>query len=210
MLTVATMLWNTNKHSQAFSRCYNELWVMRLYCGFARNLTLPFRFVLFTDRPRELAPAVEQMPIATDPPTYAAYIEPFRLNCPMILVGLDTVIIGNIDGLAQYCLTASQVALPRDPFQPSTVCNGVALVPAGNRRIYDEWHGENDMEWLRGQREIALIDALFPGQVVSYKGRVREKGLGDARIVYFHGAQKPHELALDWINRHWRCWPEAA
>lgn len=58
------------------------------------------------------------------------------------------------------------------------------------------------MDWLRRQPH-AVIDDLFPGQVVSYKGHVMQHGLGDARIVYFHGFEKPHELHLEWINRNW-------
>jgi hypothetical protein len=50
-----------------------------------------------------------------------------------------------------------------------------------------------------------VIDDLFPGQVVSYKGEVKKHGLTDAtRIVYFHGQDKPHELPhVGWIARHW-------
>ena len=204
MLTVATLLWDANEKSQPFSRCYDETWVEKLYRGFGRNLTQPFRLVLFSDRRREFGEPIEQRPLSSVRPGYADCIEPFRLGVPMILVGLDTIIVGNIDHLAGYCFSADQVALPRDPYAPERSCNGVALVPAGQERIYRDWRGENDMEWLRLQPHV-FVDDLFPGQVVSFKGSVRDRGLGDARIVYFHGVPKANELEhLPWVREHWQ------
>lgn len=122
----------------------------------------------------------------------------------MILVGLDTIIVGNIDRYADYCLTASKIALPRDPYKPERSINGVALVPAGQKAVFDNWSGENDMEWMRKQ-DTVFIDDLFPGEVLSLKAhRIRDVGIGDARIIYFHGRPKAHELMhLDWVRKHW-------
>jgi hypothetical protein len=216
MLKVVTLLWDANEHSQDFSQCYDESWVGKLYDSFARNLTRRYQFVLFTDRYRSSLGNrdVMQILLDSDVPSYGACIEPYRLNDPMILVGLDTIVTGNIDHLADYCRTSSILALPTDPFHPVTVCNGVALVPAGNRQVYERWNGENDMQWMRSQR-YKVIDALWPGHVVSYKGHAKGYGLRDARIVYFHGHEKPHELMaaaerneggpeIEWIAKHWR------
>ncbi len=122
----------------------------------------------------------------------------------MILCGLDTVVVGNIDHLADYCLNEKVLALPEDPNHRGTgrVCNGVSLIPGGYQCIYRNWNGENDMAHLQNQRHI-LIDGLFPGAVVYYKCDVKRNGLGDARIVYFHGDQKPHEIDDPFIKEHW-------
>src|SRR6185312_8769524 len=114
----------------------------------------------------------------------------------------DTVVTGDVSHLANYCMTAKKIALPRDPYQPDISCNGVALIPAGQQHIYRNWRGENDMEWVR-KHPHDLIDDLFPSQVVSYKAHVKKNGIGDARIVYFHGYEKPHEVKEHWINQHW-------
>lgn len=203
MITIATLLWDANGGSQHFSKMYDESWVCRLLQGFQRNLSLPFRFVLFTDRERHLPAEVIQQRMTAKQPSYGDCIEPYRLNMPMILVGLDTVITGPVNHLATYCMVADKIALPRDPYSPERCCNGVALVPAGQREVYDDWRGENDMAWLRARPHV-FIDDLFPGQVVSYKGQVKKNGLGDARIVYFHGNEKPRELTdQPWIRKHW-------
>jgi hypothetical protein len=60
------------------------------------------------------------------------------------------------------------------------------------------------MEWVR-RFPHAYLDDDFPGQVVSYKGHVEKKGIGDARIVYFHGERKPHQLPdHPLVREHWR------
>lgn len=204
MITVATLLWAPNRKSQRFSTMYSEAWVEKLYRGFARNLTAPFNFVCYVDRERQFAEPITQRPIKSREPGYGDCIQPYEMGVPMILVGLDTVVTGNVDHLADYCLTAETIALPRDPYMLSRACNGVALVPAGQQAVATSWAGQNDMEHMRAQPHV-FLDDLWPGQVVSYKGSVRGKSLGDARIVFFHGPDKPHELLwLDWIKAHWK------
>lgn len=204
MLYVATCLWQHNAKSQPFSRGYSEEWVEKLYRGFRRNLTRPFLFICFTDRHREFKEPILQEQLLTRNPDYGCFIEPFRLNVPMILVGLDTIVVGNIDHMADYCLSETMVALPRNPYRPEQSINGVALVPAGNRGIFDQWAGENDMEWLR-RFPNKWVDDLWPGKVLSLKAHdVRRKGLQGASIIYMHGNPKPNELMhLDWVREHW-------
>jgi len=205
MLHIGTCLWDSNSKSQPFSRCYTEEWVEKLYRGFKRNLSHPFKFACFTDRPRAFSEPIFQKRLVTPVPSYGCFIEPFRLDVPMILVGLDTIIVGNIDHMANYCLTETELALPRDPYQPDRSINGVALIPAGHKAIFDDWRNENDMEWLR-RFPNAWIDDLFPGEVLSIKFHdVRRKGLQGASIIYAHGRPKQNELTgHDWVRDHWR------
>ena len=203
MITVATLFWQANRKGQAYSSMYDTSWVEKLYRGVARNLTQPFDFVCYVDRAYAFAEPINTRQIRSEVPSYADCVQPFEMGVPMILMGLDTVITGPIDHLADYCLTADTIALPRDPYRPSRACNGVCLVPEGNEHVFTAWNGENDMDWMRKQEHV-LIDDLFPGQVQSFKGAVRDQGLGDTRICYFHGAEKPHELAEPWIAEHWR------
>lgn len=204
MITVATLLWDANSQSLNTSRCYSEAWVEKLYRGFSRNLTKPFRFVCYSEKARAFAEPIECIETLPASPGYGDCIKPYELNEPMILVGLDTIVTGKIDHLADYCLTAKFIGLPRDPYHPSRSCNGVALVPGGYGHVWTSWVGENDMEHMRAQEHV-FLDDLFPGQVVSYKGRARDQGLGDARIVYFHGNEKPHQAGMPaWVAEHWR------
>ncbi len=203
MLYVTTPFWKPNHASYNFSRCYDESWVEKLYRGFKRNLTKDFTFLVFVDEFRQFKePAIGQVKLQHRPIGYGSCIEPYKLGEPMILVGLDTVITGNIDHFADYCLTETKIAVPKDPYAEGKSCNGVALVPKGNQDVFTGWSGQNDMEWIRSKRTECLDD-LFPGQVKSYKAHVRENELGDARIVYFHGKPKMHEIDDPQILRHW-------
>lgn len=205
-ITIATLLWSPTTTSFHYSRCYTEEWVDKLYRGFARNLTRPMRFVCFADKLRTFKEPIEQVLIDGEP-DYSSCIQPYKLNVPMILVGLDTIVTGNCDELADYCFYGDRVAVPIDPFYPDKLCDGVHLVPAGMKaRMYDAHKGENDMEWVRAQADqMAVIDRLFPGQVRSFKGFVEKHGLDDTRIVFFHGEKKAHELGhIGWIERAWR------
>lgn len=203
MITIATLFWQPNWRSLSFSSMYDESWVEKLYRGFERNLSVPFEFVCYTDRDRRYSEPIKSRRIRSKEPGYADCIQPYEMNKPMILVGLDTVITGNIDHLAEYALTEAKLALPRDPYQPARACNGVALVPRWHSYLAYTHSGENDMDWLRAHPHV-FIDDLFPGQVQSYKGAVRDSGLGDSRIVYFHGHEKPHEVDDAWVQEHWR------
>jgi hypothetical protein len=206
MLIVSTCLWDANDASHAFSRCYDESWANKLFAGFRRNLNRDFRFVVYTDRKRRFAKGIEQRRLSMKEPHYGACIEPFASDEAQIFCGLDTVIVGNCDHLADYCLTADKPAVPKDPFYPELTTNSVVLAPKGCRAmLFDGWSGQNDMDWIRS-RDCALTDTLFPRQIASYKGRVQWVGIEDeTRIVFFHGVRKPHELdRIDFIKEHWR------
>ncbi len=213
MITIATLLWDWNERSEHFSRCYSEIWVDKLYRQCARNLTVPFQFVCFTDRKRAFKQKVksELMTGRYRRISYGDCIEPFRLGVPMILMGLDTVILRNIDHLVRWTLDPLHegiIALPRDPYNTHQACNGVVLVPGNRNDIWNGWAGHNDMEYLRGFRHV-YIDDVFPGSVVSYKGHVlgetpwvmngckggkEPKGFDGVDICYLHGRPKQHEL----------------
>lgn len=214
MINIACAFWDANKLSKQFSRHYTEADVCALYRGFQKHLSVPFRFICWSEKERDYAePAIEQRRLADERPSYGSLTQCYELNEPTIMVGLDTIIVGNCDHLAAYCVGAEKPAVPIDPFKPETVCNGVSLVPGGNAWLWAEWPGNNDMDWIRDNWKAARIDTIdrhFPGQVVSYKAEVRERGLADeTRIVYFHGQLKPHELPhVGWIARHWDYRPE--
>jgi hypothetical protein len=205
-LHVACCLWDANLNSREFSRRYDETWVEKLYSMFRRNLTVPFKFVVFTDRERSyLESRIYQIKLTADVPDYGSMIEPFRLNEPSIVVGLDTVVLGNIDQMARYCLTGDKVAIPNHPSIKGKKINPIALVPKGNRGIFDRWCGENDMDWLQ-QQDTVPTDLFWPGQILSLKLHdVRRKGTQGGKIIYFHGEPKADSmLHVDWVREHWR------
>lgn len=213
MITIATLLWDANEYTPELSKGYDESWAEKLYRAAKRHLTQPFRMIVWTERERVFREPIEQRRLAAKKPTFASCIEPYALDEPMILMGLDTIICGNIDEMANYALGGGELAVPRDPIFPDVACNGVALVPSGKRAVmFDPWRNENDMEWVRASPHV-FLDDVFPGQVLSWRVQVRgedrkvpEAYPADMRICYFHGKHKPHTLvdADPWIAEHWR------
>lgn len=215
MINICVGFWDANVLSKQFSRHYTEADVCALYRGFKAHLTMPFRFVCWSEKERDYAEPIEQRRLDDERPSYGSLTQCYELNEPSIFCGLDTIVVGNIDHLAAYCLEAEKPAAPMDPFLPETVCNGVVLVPGGNDWLWREYYGQNDMDWIRDSWKagrIVAFDKLFPNQIVSYKRHVLRGGLtDDTRIVYFHGEKKPHELPhVGWIAKHWDYRPEDA
>lgn len=205
ILTISACLWDANEKTEAFSKCYTDEWAVKYFNGFRRNLTCPVRAVLFTDRQRDLPEDIEQIvELDLGAHGYGDCVRPFKLNEPMIFAGLDTVVVGNCDKFARYCFEADKIALPKHPYEDWSI-NGVVLTPAGQRRIFDDWRGENDMKWMRSWPHNR-IDDLWPERVVSYKKKVRGQGgpPSKARIVYFHGFPKMHEAMNEkFVRQHW-------
>lgn len=207
MITFASLLWDANKHSHEFSLAYDESWAIKLFNGFRRNTRLPYRCVLYTDRQRELPANIEQVvvPGLGTVNGYGDCIRPFEMNVPMILVGLDTLVIGNIDKMARWCLeNPGRLALPKHPYEDWSI-NGVTLWGGHDPDIFGRWRGENDMDWLRAFPH-ERIDELWPGKVMSYRAHVHHKKLPKLpRIIYFHGRMKaPELLHYPLIRDNWR------
>lgn len=208
VLHVTCCLWDSNEKSQEFSKVYTEEWVDKLYRGFKRNLTVPFRFVCFTDKEREFGEkVVEQERLSTAVPDYGCLIEPFKLNEPMIVCGLDMVVVDRIDHMANYCLTKDKIAAPLHPAHAwRGFINPCVFVPAGHRRVFDEWRGENDMQWLNNF-DLVDTEVLWPREIRSWKLHdMRIRGPLGSRIVYWHGNPKPNKVSktFPWVALAWR------
>lgn len=64
-----------------------------------------------------------------------------------------------------------------------------------------------DQEWITAAlspRKSVSARAFPRGWIASYKKHGRSSLPHGARIVVFHGSPKPHEVANDYVRRHWR------
>lgn len=196
MLTVGTLLFQWNDSVPDFARCYTPEWVDKLYRGILFHYTKPFRFVCLVDKEYDFQENIEMEMLQSkrwgvcDTQMYG--IKGDRLA----LFGLDTIITGSLDSIFAY---DGPLAVPRDPYNPMSPCNGVVLCPS---RPEISAQGGNGMAVLR-HFDHEYLDDLFPGLLKSYKVHVVPEGLGDARIVYFHGEPKPHILKDAWIKENW-------
>jgi hypothetical protein len=199
VITAASLYYQPGPDVPAWARCYTPEWVDKLYRGVARHYSRPFRFVCLTDGSYQFAEPVETQPLRPAPWSSASLqlhaIEADRL----VIMGLDTVITGPLDDIFAY---AGDLAVPRDPYRPGHPCNGVMLCPT-RKDIAAVDGGATDMTALE-KFPFDWLDDLYPGQIVSYKAHVRSQGLGDARIVYFHGFPKMSDLPeTDPVRGEW-------
>lgn len=205
MITFCSLLWTPNQHSHEFSQAYTEEWAVKLFNQFRRHCTIPYRCVLYTDRVRDLPGNIIQV-VQSDlgKNGYGDCIRPYEMNVPMVLVGLDTLIVRNIDKMVRWCLeNPGKLALPKHPFEAYSI-NGVQLWGGHNPAIFNDWRGENDMDWIR-EFPHERIDELWEGNVASYRAHVRPNGVGKARIIYMHGRMKFNELLKDpFVMGQWR------
>ncbi len=197
MITVATV-YHEGPRVPAFSQCYTPEWVDKLYRGVQRNYSKPFRFVCLVDRSGyKFNEDIETHPLWTVEWAKAC-IQLYGIQAKrLVLLGLDTIITGSLDEIFAY---DGDLAVPRDPYHPGVACNGVVLCPT--RPDILQRTSQSDMRILDYFKKDWLDD-LFPELIKSYKVHVIPKGLGDARIVYFHGEPKPHILQDAWIKKCW-------
>lgn len=197
MITVATVYYES-PNVPNWSTCYTPEWVDKLFRGVTRNYSQPFRFVCLTDKPYKFEENIEQGALWTNN-WYTACQQLYGVEADrLLLMGLDTIVTGNLDDILAY---NGVLAVPRDPYHPESPCNGVVLCPT--RKDLAHSPAQSDMRVL-DKYPRDWLDDLFPNQIKSYKVHVLKDGLGDARIVYFHGEPKPHILNDQWIKENWK------
>lgn len=200
------------KHSRGI---FDEMWVERLYRGIKRNTTRDFRFVCFTDKEYTFQEPIEQVRFKLPYRNMLSLLEPFSEDFGrVVFMGLDTIITGNIDELMDY---DGPFAMLKDPLIPDTSCSGVMSFPytpevwravmnaygAGDLESHRLMGWMSDMMFLNTVSHVHLDD--YVSGIYSYKAHIRgdKKLLRDAKIVYFHGKEKPHELSESWVDQHW-------
>lgn len=215
------------------SGIYTPEWVDKLYRGVVRHgKYLCPSVAVVTDVEANEADQVSEeswrpLPFVYPERDWSSLMEMFR---PLvvgpegaILVGLDTIIVGDLTPIEEACKGLSCIA-PLDPYHAPQICNAAVYVSQEKaEEIWDKWTKERDsalldskyryiggkfseMVWLRHHlNPDAYWDDLVPGAIQSWKvglnqGPPRE----DTKMVYFHGKEKPHTIQQDWIKEHWR------
>ena len=197
-----------------------EKYVNRLYNGVKRNLSLPFRFICFTnvlnlELNSEIVKSKMEMPSALGClPKLYAYSPNNGLKGRVIMMDIDLAITGSLDEMFSY----DGFFMTRSTFKGKQLSGGdIAFFEAGSLPwIWD--YANNHTEWLEdwtGGRErfvyreylhdkMDFVQNKYPNQLFSYKNHVRGQGLPEnARIISCHGNPRPHEINESWIKEHW-------
>jgi hypothetical protein len=198
-------------------------YVDALWRAVKANLSLPHRFVCFTDNmPRYGLHPYEVRKVPH--PDLKGWMNKLALFKPgvfadgerVLYLDLDTVITGSLDGIAAY---AGEFAMLEDLTFPQLRASGVmawrggfgahiweSYVEAGmpeNVR-FEGFNFGGDGAWIMGHAgRMDVLQDLYPNQIASYKvsGGVLSP---QARVVCFHGVPRPHEVESGWVPALWK------
>lgn len=200
MLTVACVLRSGGEYTPEYVRVLHE--------GVATHLPEPFRFVCLTDIHEGWDYAgpllFDTEPLLHDWPGWWAKLELFRpglFSGPVLFADLDTVVVGDLSGLASYRGT---FAILTDFYRPERGQSAVMMWTPGphTEAIYRRFLEDPADPMYRLHSDQSFIDLClpnadriqdrYPGQCVSYKVHCRGRGVPDgARLVCAHGRPKP-------------------
>ena len=211
---------------------YDATWVDKLYRAIKRNTTKPFELICLVDKEYPIKEPVKQVKFIEQSNVsvgWSLLVEMYRPDITSdrrVTIGLDTIIMNNIDDILEV---DSDIAMLTDPMEPEEVCNAITWCSSEIAEyIWDVW--TNKREWVYENcryigdavSEMILLRKLFDqdGEVLrvdnihegiySYKVHIMDEPdlIENAKIIYFHGKPKPHELGAhpvdDLIRSHWR------
>lgn len=187
MLTVACVEWGNYQGR-------GEDYVERLRAGVARHLNAAHRFECI--RPegglRGWWNKIE-------------LFRPGRFSGRVLYFDLDTLIVGPIDPLAEY---EGILHLADWGWKQNDYGSGVMVWNAGEHAaIWTQYNDEvprdfrGDQDWIK---TVSVWAALPKGLCVSYRYHCKAGIPASASVVCFHGKDKPHNAAADWVAEHWR------
>lgn len=189
---------------------YTRMDVVRLERMVARHLTIPYRFYCVTNDHAGLSCRTKHLPSALKGWWGKLYLHKLGLfGGPVLYLDLDTLIVDNIDFVADY---KGDFAILRDFYRPDGYGSGVMLWNTPQPHVWDLWFDDPVIHPLgdQGIMEICVPNAdrlqdLWPEKFVSFKESCQEGIPKGAAVVCFHGAPKPAAFADDhWVSRIWK------
>ncbi len=189
-------------------------YVTALFNGCRKHLTVPARFVCFTDDADTIPEGVEPriLPKGIDGwynKLLLFHPSAFDAGERVLYFDLDTIIVRTIDKLAGY---DGPFAALRDVYHPEEIGSGVMAWEAGRcDHIFAAWkdagcptHPRGDQGVIAEHVEAVRLQDIFPNMLVSQKvecwgGRIPP----DASVVFFHGEPKPDNCPHAWVHEAW-------
>lgn len=213
-LTVVCFLWGD------WCLPHGEEYVQKLQRAVTKNLTLPFKFLCFTDRAE--IKDVRTRPL--NPPSWLGNLPKLYAFSPaaglkgrVLVLDLDTVIVDNFDDIAsfggRFCVRAWFKGLDAGrwipdgdtiAFEAGTLVDelwtpfvkdvaGAERLTKGAERLWIQKHATRYNLWQK----------LYPNQFYSYRLHCMQGLPKGAKLVSFHGQPRPHDVRDSWVVKHW-------
>lgn len=204
---------------------YSSEWMNKLVRGFQRNTTQDHHYICMVDSEQYVFDSeIEKIPFQYAASGWGCIMEAFRPDlCSghRMIVGLDTIILGNVDAILSY---SGECGLLDDPYRAklgsNDLCNGIGIFSEKqSSRLWYLWQNrerlqipcmyngaESEMEFMRNVVPGAdRLNRWYAQAIQSYKVHWKEepKYRQGARIVYFHGDPKPPLSNEPYLMKHW-------
>jgi len=190
-----------------------------------RNITVPYKFVCFTDRddlcsnhdyfvrmPSDVAAMWKRLP------KFYMHSSNAGLDGRVLFFDLDIIIVDNIDIFAKYNGHFCGVAPHMRSNRKTGHIGGSVLSFVGGTtgylwdEVYSNVEKYSNGKYQGNERFILrdLLDNsdywqdLYPKKLVSYKFNCKCGVPNGASIIQFHGRPRPHEVNAEWVKEHWR------
>ena len=196
---------------------YDSSYVERVERMAKKNLSVAHEFVCLSDVPG--VPGYQ--PLYNCWPGWWSVIELFRLTGPVIVTGLDTLIVKNIDRLGELALTCPEDVFYMSRPQPKAArrgekwCSGIMIWNGDWSWLYHKFDYETHskkykleqrytahMLSLKRRVKIRAVQDYFDGYT-SYKNDCKRGLPAGAKVVLFHGKPRPHECKAKWVKKIW-------
>lgn len=186
-------------------------YVARLRASVARNLKMPHRFVVLTDRPglyRDHDAILLPLGLSGWWNKLALF-RPGMFEGRVVYLDLDVAIVGPLDGLAERKGT---IHLKDWGWAKNDYGSGLMVWDAGEhsdaweRRLNEPgpaWERfKGDQDWLT---HLGGWDAVAFPAACSYRYHCKDGPPAGASVVLFHGRPKANDLpAGHWIHQYWK------
>jgi hypothetical protein len=195
---------------------YDATWVARLQAGVAKHLKEPHQFVCFSD----VEVPCRRLSLLNNLPGWWSKIEALSFPGPVLMLDLDTAIVGDLGDIARHA-TETPFTMLRDFYAPDHFGSGVMAWNDNASAVYIDFMADpmvhiatqrarmGDQAFIeeacaaRGRAITAWQDAVGD-QIVSYKVHCRDGIPVDARMICLHGAPKFADMpANDPVRRAW-------
>ena len=172
--------------------------------------TVDYDFVCYTDSQDEM-PGVISIPLLENWPGWWSVPEVFRNVGPTIVVGVDTMITGNIDPLFKIAKRCSHEDfwMIHSWRKPVKTISGIMVYNHDWTWLYKEFDYKKISKRLRGEEDYTLsklkerniqpriLQKAFPG-IYSWKRQCQEGIPADCKVLVFHGHPRPFEVPELW------------
>jgi hypothetical protein len=225
-LTIVCFLWQGDRWSKA-DMLLGVKYVQRLFNAVERNLSMPFRFVCFSNIKYDYSEGIELRPLL--PASWKGCLPKVYMFCPyadligqVLALDIDIIITGCLDDICSYrgdFIVRSKFA-PGQEYKADGDIIGFQANHENAKRFwyplvedpmrYEAQTGGRERWYYRSMfpdmRDIPRWQDKFPNQIYSYKRHCRATGKlpNNARIISCHGRPRPHELKEQWAVENWR------